>query len=126
MNKKIISAARSMLVLIAIGAQLFKREAAQSANVSMNRDVQAIQISATPTAYEPNITIARANMPSVIQLNSQNNYGCTRELRIPAFNVQATLPNTGQEQIKLSAQAKGSVLDAVCSMGMYRFSIRFE
>ena len=126
MNKKIISAALSMLVLIAIGAQLFKREAAQSANVSMRDGIQIIDIKASPTSYEPSVTLARANIATTLQISSARNYGCTRELQIDALQIKTMLPTDGLEALSLGKPKKHTHLDAVCSMGMYRFSIDFE
>lgn len=95
-----------------------------AANVSMANGEQIIEISAKG-GYSPRTTVAKAGVPTIIRVRTNATFDCSSSLRIPAMNYSQVLPATGTTDIPLPAQAAGSTLKALCSMGMYNFSISF-
>lgn len=93
-------------------------------NVSMANGEQIIEISAKG-GYSPRATVAKAGVPTIIRVKTNATFDCSSSLRIPAINYSQVLPATGTTDITLPAQAAGSTLKALCSMGMYNFSINF-
>ncbi len=80
---------------------------------------------ATSQAYSPQAIQAKAGQPYKLVIDSQSNRGCGRALVIPALNLQATLPETGQFVIDLPAQPAGT-LRITCTMGMYNSRIQYK
>lgn len=96
-----------------------------AANVSMANGEQIIEISAKG-GYSPRATVAKAGVPTIIRVKTNATFDCSSSLRIPSMNYSQVLPATGTTDIPLPAQAAGSTLKALCSMGMYNFSINFN
>ena len=94
-------------------------------NVSIVDGRQVITISAKG-GYFPRITEAKANMPTVIKLNTQNTFDCSSALTIPSLGYRENLPISGETSIDVSPQQAGSALNGICSMGMYSFAINFN
>ncbi|MCX6702659.1 MAG: cupredoxin domain-containing protein [Candidatus Wolfebacteria bacterium] len=86
---------------------------------------QIIEISAKG-GYSPRETLAKAGVPTVIKIRTNNTFDCSSIIRIPSMNYQTALPTTGETSINIPPQQKGTVLNAFCGMGMYRFEIRFD
>lgn len=129
MMKKIILLTLSAVLLGLLLYRLTQRAEpmmTQANNVVLVDGQQIIQINVSDTAYLPTQTIAAANLPSMLQLNSKNNYGCTRTLMVSELNHRVMLPITGVSQIDLGTHQTGDELNGVCGMGMYRFSIKFQ
>ncbi len=97
---------------------------AAATNVSMANGEQIVEISAKG-GYSPRATVAKAGVPTIIRVKTNATFDCSSSLRIPAINYSQVLPATGTTDITLPAQAAGSTLKALCSMGMYNFSINF-
>jgi len=95
------------------------------ANISLQDGKQIISLTATPGAYTPSASLAKANKDSILRVASNNNYGCTSSLRIPQLKVTQVL-NNGTTDISIAAQAPGTEIDGICSMGMYHFKIQFS
>ncbi len=98
---------------------------AAATNVSMANGEQIVEISAKG-GYSPRATVAKAGVPTIIRVKTNATFDCSSSLRIPAINYSQVLPATGTTDITLPAQAAGSTLKALCSMGMYNFSINFN
>lgn len=94
-------------------------------NVSVVDGRQIIEINAKG-GYSPRITSAKAGMPTVIKVNTRGTFDCSSALVIPSIRYRANLPPSGSTDIELPAQKSGSVLQGLCSMGMYNFQIRFD
>lgn len=84
--------------------------------------VQQIRIRALNGGYAPNLQIATAGLPTELIIETRGTQGCTRAFVIPAFGVQATLPEDGDTVIALGDLPAGR-LDYTCGMGMYRGAI---
>lgn len=100
-------------------------QAAPSANVSTADGTQIIEISAKG-GYAPRLTSAKAGVATILRIKTNATFDCSSALRIPAIGYSKTLPATGTTDIPLPAQTAGSTLKALCSMGMYNFSISFN
>jgi len=85
---------------------------------------QVITITAK-AGYTPNQVTAQANLGSILRIVTDKTYDCTSTLRIPQLNVNRLLPNSGVTEIPVVAQAPGSEITGTCSMGMYKFTIKF-
>jgi plastocyanin domain-containing protein len=75
--------------------------------------------------YTPDSFQAQANIDSVLRIVTQNNFDCSSSITIPALKVRRTLPPTGSTEIELGSQPSGTTINGSCSMGMYRFVIKF-
>ncbi len=95
-----------------------------SPNISTEGDKQIIEITAKG-GYSPNKTTAKAGVPTIIRVKTNNTFDCSSALRIKSIGYSKNLPATGTTDIELPAQTSGSTLHALCSMGMYNFSIQF-
>ncbi len=76
--------------------------------------------------YYPLSYVARAGVPSILRIYTNNTYDCSRALLLPELRVRRNLPATGVVEIPIPAKQKGETLFGTCSMGMYTFTIRFE
>jgi plastocyanin domain-containing protein len=96
-----------------------------SPNVSTENDKQIIEIVAKG-GYTPRSTIAKANVPTIIRVKTNNTFDCSSTLRIPAINYSKNLEPTATDDIELPKEPEGATLSGVCGMGMYNFSIQFQ
>lgn len=96
-----------------------------SSNVSTEGEKQIIEITAKG-GYSPNKTMAKAGVPTILRVKTSNTFDCSSGLRIKGIGYSKNLPATGTTDIELPAQAAGSTLQALCSMGMYNFSVEFN
>jgi plastocyanin domain-containing protein len=94
-------------------------------NITVTDGKQIVTITAKG-GYSPKITVAKADMPTVIKMVTKGTFDCSGALSIPSLDYQKNLSPTGETLIDVPAQAKGTTLEGVCSMGMYNFSIKFE
>lgn len=76
--------------------------------------------------YFPQTLRAAANTPVALNLSTNETYSCARDFVIPALNFYKLLPETGNVQVNIPAQAAGTRLFFTCSMGMYTGQILFE
>ena len=93
-------------------------------NVSIVDDKQVIRISAKG-GYAPRNTVAKANMPTVIDVTTNGTYDCTSALSIPAIGFRKSLPASGTTHIDIPPQQPGAVVTGICTLGMYNFSVNF-
>lgn len=96
-----------------------------SPNVSTENGKQIIEITAKG-GYTPRQTVAKANIPTIIRVKTNNSFDCSSSLRIPAINYFKNLEPTAVTDIELPNEIAGSTLQGVCSMGMYNFTITFQ
>lgn len=94
-------------------------------NVTIVDEKQVITISAKG-GYSPQVTHAKADIPTIIKVVTNGTFDCSSALSIPSLQYQKNLPATGETLIDVPAQSTGTTLQGVCSMGMYNFSILFE
>ena len=98
---------------------------AQANNVSVVAGQQTIEINAKD-GYDPQLTTAKANLPTVLKIKSNGDFDCSSSLNIPKLGYRTVLPASGETAVDVPAQSPGSTLKGVCAMGMYSFTIRFE
>ena len=94
-------------------------------NVSVVDGTQIIRIKAKG-GYSPRVTTARANMPTVIKVDTRGTFDCSSALSIPSLGFRNNLPPSGETSIEVPPQKSGSVLQVLCAMGMYNFQVRFN
>ncbi len=132
--KKIIIISIAIIALLGIGLVFNKKtpkvtryDSVQSlgANVSTSEGKQIIEINAKG-GYTPRATIAKAGQATILRIKTNATFDCSSSLRIPALGYSKNLPATGTTDIELPAQNAGTTLKALCSMGMYNFSINFQ
>ncbi|MEK7170171.1 MAG: hypothetical protein AAB767_02700 [Patescibacteria group bacterium] len=94
-------------------------------NVRMEDGTQIILVSAG-NGYSPRLTLAKADTPTILHMETAGAFSCASALTIPKLGVRKNLPLTGTTDIDIPPQKAGSTLQGLCAMGMYNFSIRFE
>ena len=127
-----LTVASIILALIFIGgAIIFARNGAKTDtavsknNVSVADGKQIIEIDAKG-GYSPSITIAKANISTVIKVKTQGTFDCSSALIIQSIGYRANLPPSGETLIEVPPQEAGSTLRGMCAMGMYNFSVKFN
>lgn len=93
-------------------------------NVVLENGKQIINLSAKG-GYQPRISVAKAGMPTVLRVTTNNTFDCSSAIRIPSLKIAQNLTYSGSVDFDLGSPEPG-VLDGLCSMGMYRFQIQFK
>ena len=96
-----------------------------SANVAIIDGKQIIEITAKGL-YAPKKTVAKANIPTVIKIKTDNTFDCTKSLNFPSLGLRKFLPPTGETLVELPEQKPGSSVKGICTMGMYSFTVSFN
>jgi plastocyanin domain-containing protein len=96
-----------------------------SSNVFMIDGVQVVEITAKGL-YAPKKTAAKANLPTVIKIKTDNTFDCSKSLNFPSLGLRKLLPSSGETLVELPEQKPGSTIKGVCSMGMYSFVVNFN
>ncbi len=97
--------------------------APQENNVSIVDGKQIVVIDVRG-GYQPQKSIAKAGIPTVIRFNTANTFDCSSSIRIPSMKITKVLPSSGSTDIDIGINQKGPLAGS-CGMGMYRFSIEF-
>jgi plastocyanin domain-containing protein len=95
-------------------------------NVSFVEGKQIIEIDVVGGGYSPRISKAKANIPTVLRMNTTGFLSCAAALSIPAIKYRANLPLSGVTDIEIPPQEPGTSFRGLCAMGMYSFEILFE
>lgn len=93
--------------------------------VRLESGVQVISIKAG-LGYAPNRIQAQANIPTRLDIETNNTYDCTAYLNIPKLNVKEFLPPTGVTQVQIESQASGEEIEGYCGSDTYKFIIKFS
>ena len=132
MNKVIIgSIAFTVLAIGGIAALLRTGTEAPTsatnpqANVAVVDGKQVIQINAKG-GYVPRVTLAKADIPTVINVATNGTYDCSSSLAVEAVGFRKNLPATGVTPIEIPPQKAGTTVKGVCGMGMYNFVVNFN
>lgn len=96
-----------------------------SDNIRIADGKQIITINAKG-GYYPRVTNAKANMPTIINLKTENTFDCSSSVYIPSLGYRNTLPASGQTSVDVPAQQAGTSMKGLCSMGMYNFTVNFN
>lgn len=76
--------------------------------------------------YTPNQITAKANIPTVLEVETKGTYDCSAALSIPQLNYRQFLPATGVTKIEVPSHLALNTLDVLCSMGMFSSVIHFS
>lgn len=93
-------------------------------NSEIRDGIQYITINAKG-GYSPRVSKSLAGIPTKIIIKTNNTFDCSASLVVRSLNFQKILPQTGEEIIDAGIPTAGSVVQGVCSMGMYSFVINF-
>jgi hypothetical protein len=85
-----------------------------------------LTLSAENNGYFPVTLYAKAGVPILLNVITENTTSCSRAFVIPALGVETILPRTGTVPIDIPPQEAGTVLQFTCSMGMYTGQIVFS
>lgn len=96
-----------------------------SSNVSVVDGKQIVEIMAKGL-YAPKKTVAKANIPTMIKIKTDNTFDCTKSLNFPSLGLRKFLPPTGETLVELPEQKPGSTVKGICTMGMYSFVVNFN
>ena len=94
-------------------------------NVSVVDGKQIIEIDAKG-GYSPQITSAKADIETIIKVNTKGTFDCSAALTIPTLNYRTTLQPSGVTEIEVPPQKVGTTLQGLCGMGMYNFKVQFN
>ncbi|MBI3335091.1 MAG: hypothetical protein HY001_01160 [Candidatus Portnoybacteria bacterium] len=94
-------------------------------NVSVVDGKQIIEIGAKG-GYAPKVSTARANIPTILRIQTRGTFDCSSALTIPSIGYRANLPPSGITEIEVPAQKSGATLQGLCAMGMYNFKVQFN
>jgi plastocyanin domain-containing protein len=94
-------------------------------NVAVVDGKQVIQINAKG-GYAPRVTVAKANTPTIINVQTNGTFDCSSALTVPAVGFRKNLPASGVTPIEIPPQQPGATVKGVCSMGMYNFAVNFN
>jgi plastocyanin domain-containing protein len=93
-------------------------------NVSVVDGKQIIELRAKG-GFSPIHSIAKANIPTILRVDTEGTFDCSSVIRIPSLDLSENLPMSGTTDIDIGVQ-KVATLDGTCGMGMYPFDIKFE
>lgn len=115
-----------LLAILAFGprARTSDNTPVNANNVHMENGVQIVELRARG-GYQPQNSIATAGIPTILRMQTDGTFDCSASVRIPSLNYLKILPQNGVENIDLGTPKKG-VLQGMCGMGMYPFSIAFQ
>jgi plastocyanin domain-containing protein len=85
---------------------------------------QTISITAKGGYFPKEIT-AEANKETLLTVSTKNTYDCSLALVIPKLNYTKNLKPQDQTTVSIPPQKAGTEIDGTCSMGMYKFTIKF-
>lgn len=105
-------------------SQATTQEKGSIENVSIVDGKQVIEIKAKG-GYTPRVSIAKANMPTILRFYTNGTFDCSSSVRIPSMNITKVLPQSGTTDIDLGTVKLGS-LQGTCGMGMYPFEVEFQ
>jgi len=97
---------------------------APTSNVTFEDGKQIIEINAKG-GFLPRVSVAKADMLTILRFNTSNTFDCSSSVRIPSLNISQSLPQSGLIDIKLPSSGE-SILKGTCGMGMYPFEIDFQ
>ncbi len=117
----IASTVALILVISNAGTSPVNESAGQAIVVD---DTQVVEIKAKG-GYSPRVTTAKAGIPTIIKVTTAGTFDCSAALTIPALGYSKHLPPSGITTIEVPAQQPNTVIQGICSMGMYSFAVRF-
>lgn len=95
-----------------------------ASNVTIVDGKQIIEITAKG-GYLPRMTLAKADLPTVLRFNTKGTFDCSSVVNIPSLDITKTLPASGITDIDIGTQ-KVATIQGTCGMGMYPFEVQFN
>lgn len=111
--------------ILSQGKTIAPQDVSPVSNVTIENGKQIVTISAKG-GYLPRVSKAKADMPTILRVETQGTFDCSSALALPSINYQENLPPTGVTEVELPPQKAGSTFEGRCGMGMYRFEIAFK
>lgn len=99
-------------------------QVASANNVSIIDGKQIVEIHAKG-GYQPQSSVAKAGIPTVIRFDTDGTFDCSSTIRIPSMNISKSLPQSGTTDIDIGSP-QVATLNGTCGMGMYRFKVDFQ
>ena len=93
-------------------------------NVTIVDGKQIIEIKAKG-GYQPQKSVAKAGIPTILRFNTSGTFDCSSSVRIPSLNIGKNLPQSGSTDIDIGVEPV-STFQGTCGMGMYPFEIDFQ
>lgn len=125
---KTVSIIITLGLVIAIGIIFIDgsgKKSASGQNVEIKDGVQYVTVAARE-GYSPNVSKAKAGIPTKIIMKTYGVYDCSLSLAIRSIGFQKILPPVGETEIDVGIKKAGETLQGICNMGMYSFSIDFS
>ncbi|MEU6210152.1 sulfite exporter TauE/SafE family protein [Streptomyces sp. NPDC047023] len=86
---------------------------------------QTITVQARSDSYSPGAITAKAGVPTILVVATNDTGGCARSFAVPDLGVRKDLPVTGTTTVDLGTRKPGT-LEFTCAMGMYGGRITFQ
>ncbi len=93
-------------------------------NVSVIDGNQIITINAKG-GFQPQKSVAKAGLPTIIRFDTNGTFDCSSSIRIPSLNISKVLPQTGSTDVDVGNKQLAT-LQGTCGMGMYSFEVDFQ
>ena len=94
-------------------------------NVVIENNTQIITVRAK-NGYLPAETTAKAGIPTILRLQTENTYDCSAAISIPQVNINQVLAATEQKDYYIGKREENSIITGSCSSGSGGFTIKFE
>lgn len=113
-------------LIVALGILLVgSGSPASGNNVEVRDGVQYVKIDAGG-GYNPQVSTAKAGIPTKIIMKTSGTFDCSAALVVRAANFQNILAPNSETEIDLGTKNAGEKVEGVCGMGMYNFVVNFE
>ena len=106
------------------GSSSVSTSTANANNVSVVDGKQIVTID-SKGGYQPEKSLAKAGIPTIIRFVTNGAFDCSSSIRIPSMGIYKTLPLTGNTDIDVGTP-QVTTLNGTCGMGMYRFEVDFQ
>lgn len=93
-------------------------------NITIENGTQIVTVRAKG-GYSPRVSEVQAGIPTILRVETRGTFDCSSALTIPQLEYGVNLAPSGVTDITIPPQPSGSVIQGLCSMGMYNFSLRF-
>jgi len=118
-----------VIVLIVGGVLILNKNTAEikptinANNVTIVDGKQIIEINAKG-GYQPQKSVAKEGIPTIIRFNTNGTFDCSSFVSIPNMGISKNLPQSGITDIDIGTHTV-STLNGACGMGMYPFEVEF-
>lgn len=128
MKSTVIAVVITLVVIFGLILVVKKNPApdvSQTQSTAISTDGKQIIEIRAKGGYTPSVILAKAGVPTLIQVRTEGTFDCSAALTIPAIGYSKHLPASGITTIEIPAQRANAVVQGICSMGMYSFTIKF-